>query len=163
MKDHVVMDVEPADMSAYTDLHNTCATQLPVEPLLRAVIACDDCPGIASLTGTVSGLEVSFNGAPSTRDFVYTIDFDAKPWEVRLNKCGAVGGAAQPVRCGDTCGFAQPTDSHSVTFTGGKMCSVGPRTTQVTFVGGDTLRILPSEPSTCRYEITVQTPLCGAA
>ena len=27
-------------MSEYTDLHNTCATQLPVEPLLRAVIAC---------------------------------------------------------------------------------------------------------------------------
>ena len=155
MKDHVVMDVEPADMSAYTDLHNTCATQLPVEPLLRAVIACDDCPGIASLTGTVSGPEVSFNGAPSHRSFVYTIDFDAKPWEVRLNSYDPAGD--------DKCGFAQPTDSHSVTFTGGKMCSVGPRTTQVTFVGGDTLRILPSEPSTCRYEITVQTPLCGAA
>ena len=32
--------IDPAQMRAWTALHATCSTQLPVEPLLRAVIAC---------------------------------------------------------------------------------------------------------------------------
>ena len=32
--------IDPHQYPAWADLHSTCATQLPVEPLLRAVIAC---------------------------------------------------------------------------------------------------------------------------
>ena len=35
------MQVTPQELAQYTNLYNTCANRLPIEPLLRAVVECD--------------------------------------------------------------------------------------------------------------------------
>eukprot|EP01043_Picozoa_sp_COSAG02_P031373 COSAG02_NODE_2044_length_10022_cov_81.942558_7_plen_481_part_00 len=84
-------NVAAADMSKYTDLHSTCSTQLPVEPLLRAVIACScfELPS-ATTTGGISLIDLGNTEPLRTRAVdvwltppaEYTISLDITPNEI---------------------------------------------------------------------------------
>ena len=61
------MQVTPNEMAQYTNLYNTCAHRLPIEPLLRALQRCESHPGPAMTFEGESGDCTTTNGATCLR------------------------------------------------------------------------------------------------
>ena len=97
------LQIPPDQMQAYTQLYTTCSTRLPIEPLLEALVACNEAPPTPApppCVQTWQSDEDNALGQSFTLCLLPAQSFEstAEDQAAYVSACSAVG--AHPVGCG---------------------------------------------------------------